>query len=41
LKSTVGGGTAVEKLLSGGKIKQVAIYVRVSSNTQKTIWKDN
>lgn len=25
----------VEKLLSGGKIKQVAIYARVSSNTQK------
>jgi hypothetical protein len=23
MKSTVGGGTAVEKLLSGGKIKQV------------------
>lgn len=25
----------VEKLLSGGKVKQVAIYARVSSNTQK------
>jgi excisionase family DNA binding protein len=25
----------VVKLLSGGKVKQVAIYARVSSNTQK------
>ena len=38
MRLTVGGEylTEVERLLSGsGKVKQVAIYARVSSNTQK------